>query len=106
MKSNRVLFSAAHQLQSPLGTALARPAGAASIVTLGAAATTIPDAKLALTASPLTMGFDSLGQPFTVSASATTTTATAPITIPLTYKTGGYPTTLSLQPFTGEITIQ
>ena len=96
-----------YQLQSPLGTALARPAGASSIVTMGTAAATVPDAKLgiAASASPLKIGFDSLGQPFTVSGTTNTTSMTA-ITIPLQSRTGGYTTTLSIQPFTGEITVQ
>lgn len=98
-----------YQLQAPLGTALAagRPGGGGATVTLGVPKATVPDAKLgiATSASPMTIGFDTLGQPFTVSGTTTTTTTTA-INIPLKSKTGNYTTTLSIQPFTGEITAQ
>ena len=96
-----------YQLQSPVGTALARPAVASSIVTMGTAAATVSDAKLgiAASASPLKMGFDSIGQPFTVSGTTNTTSTTA-ISIPLKSRTGEYTTTLSIQPFAGQITVQ
>ena len=98
-----------------LGPVMLRPAGAPGIVTLGKSTALLPDAKLGTAQSPsyVKIGFDSLGQPFTfTSADNASGTAVVPtpqvtqINIPLKSPTGVYTTTLSIQPFTGEITVQ
>ncbi len=93
-----------YELQSPLGAVLARADGATGTVTMGRAQTQMPGAKLGFTAA-LTIGFDASGQPFTRSGSADTPIIQVrPIT--LSNATGNGATTVSIQPFSGEITIQ
>ncbi len=93
-----------YELQHPLGTVLTRADGATGTVTMGEGQTELPGAKFGFTAA-LTIGFDSGGQPFIRSGSTDT-----PITdiqrITLRNSTGSGTTTVNIQPFTGEITVQ
>ena len=95
-----------------LGPVMLRPAGAPGTVTLGKSTALLPDAKLAQSPLLVKIGFDSLGQPFTFTSESDTsgpvvlTSQVIPINIPLKSPTGVYTTTLSIQPFTGEITVE
>lgn len=93
-----------YSLQSPLGTVIRRPAGAAGTVTMGRANTQLSGMKLGLT-SALIIGFDTGGQPF--SSSGTTDTPLMQVKdISCKTVTGGMETKVSIQPFTGEITLK
>jgi prepilin-type N-terminal cleavage/methylation domain-containing protein len=81
---------------------LNRPAGASSIATFGTGGT-MPNVKLsALPVSPFTAGFDSLGQPL----QSNDTIYTASYSIGVQSTVNATTNTLTIQPYTGEITIQ
>lgn len=97
-------------------TSLTRPGGGTFKVNLGAVTGTVTgtqlvDAKLGqvtvnkgtLLAGNYTIGFDTLGEPFTQAPATPTTDVTA---IPLLSRDGTITTTLNIEAFTGEITVQ
>jgi prepilin-type N-terminal cleavage/methylation domain-containing protein len=92
-----------YQLQSPLGTALSRAAGGNPTVTLGSGQTTLPNVTFSFPS--FTMGFDSIGQPMLRSGSTDALTTSA-IAIGLQSTGGTYPTTLTVQPYCGEVAVQ
>lgn len=91
-----------YELQCPLGTLMARAGGNSGTVTMGRANTTLPGAKLNF-GTALTIGFDSTGQPF-IRSNGTDTMIVSVNSINLRDATGRIGT-VSVQPFTGEITI-
>ncbi len=105
------------QTGSTTKTTLVRPGGSSFVVNLGklgnrTGGTEVADAKL-LTVNPVTVagtaatsntiGFDTLGQPFN---GTPTTLASGATLLPLRSPDDKITMTLSIEPFTGEITVQ
>lgn len=101
--------SSQYRLQSPLGTNIKRSAGA-DVVTMGSYNKEMPFAKLGALATGdvafTTLGFDALGQPYTVSGTGANIALTQPGLIKLVSPDESFTITLSVQPFTGEVTAQ
>ena len=102
------------QTGSTTKTTLVRPGGSSFVVNLGklggrTGGTQLADATLGAvkvagaTPSPYTIGFDTLGQPFNGTPAALASGTTL---IPLLSPDGKMTVTLSIEPFTGEITVQ
>lgn len=88
------------------GAVISRSTGSTA-ATMGRSGTELPAVQLGTHSSgskSLTMGFDALGQPLTYSGS-TTTFPTSNIQVQLASVSGSNTVTLSIQPFTGEVTV-